>query len=80
MMERKYLEDLNPEDHGFTKEDYNKKIYVGEYMQGGYSTINEILTFFKKYIVQLLELNICTFLIQLKRNGLENGWKKKKIN
>ena len=25
MMERKYLEDLNPADHGFTKEDYNKK-------------------------------------------------------
>ena len=48
MMERKYLEDLNPEDHGFTKDDYNKKIYVGAYMQGGYSTINEILTFFRK--------------------------------
>ncbi len=48
MMERKYLEDLNPEDHGFRKEDYNKKIYVGDYMQGGYSTINEILTFFRK--------------------------------
>ena len=48
MMERKYLEDLNPEDHGFTKKDYNKKIYVGEYMQGGYSTINEILSFFRK--------------------------------
>ena len=48
MMERKYLEDLNPEDHGFKKEDYNKKIYVGEYMQGGYSTINEILSFFRK--------------------------------
>ncbi len=48
MMERKYLEDLNPADHGFKKEDYNKKIYVGEYMKGGYSSIKEILTFFKK--------------------------------
>ena len=48
MMERKYLEDLNPADHGFKKEDYNKKIYVGEYMRGGYSTIKEILSFFKK--------------------------------
>ncbi len=48
MMERKYLEDLHPSDHGFKKEDYNKKIYVGAYMQGGYSTINEILTFFRK--------------------------------
>ncbi len=48
MMERKYLEDLNPADHGFKEEDYNKKIYVGEYMRGGYSTIKEILSFFKK--------------------------------
>ena len=48
MMKRKYLEDLNPEDHGFIKKDFNKKIYVGEYMNGSYSTINEILTFFKK--------------------------------
>ena len=28
MMERKYLEDLHPADHGFKKEDYNKKIYI----------------------------------------------------
>ncbi len=48
MMERKYLEDLNPGDHGFVKENYNKKIYVGDYMQGGYSTIKEILSFFRK--------------------------------
>ncbi len=48
MMERKYLEDLNPGDHGFIKENYNKKIYVGDYMQGGYSTIKEILSFFRK--------------------------------
>tara|TARA_B100000686_G_scaffold354236_1_gene463416 strand:+ start:988 stop:3876 length:2889 start_codon:yes stop_codon:yes gene_type:complete len=48
MMERKYLEDLHPADHGFKKEDYNKKIYVGSYMQKGYATINEILSFFRK--------------------------------
>jgi len=48
MMERKYLEDLHPSDHGFKKEDYNKKIYVGSYMQKGYATINEILSFFRK--------------------------------
>jgi len=41
MMERKYLEDLHPADHGFKKEDYNKKIYIGVYMdKGGYATIN----------------------------------------
>ncbi len=48
MMERKYLEDLHPQDHGFNKEDYNKKIYVGSYMNKGYTTINNILTFFRK--------------------------------
>ena len=49
MMERKYLEDLHPADHGFKKEDYNKKIYLGAYMDtGGYSSINEILSFFRK--------------------------------
>jgi 2-oxoglutarate dehydrogenase E1 component len=48
MMERKYLEDLHPTDHGFKKEDYNKKIYVGFYMNKGYATINEILSFFRK--------------------------------
>ena len=49
MMQRKYLEDLHPTDHGFKKEDYNKKIYIGSYMdKGGYATINEILSFFRK--------------------------------
>ena len=48
MMERKYLEDLHPSDHGFKKEDYNKKIYLGSYMNKGYATINEILSFFRK--------------------------------
>jgi len=48
MMERKYLEDLHPADHGFKKEDYNKKIYIGAYMDKGYATINEILNFFRK--------------------------------
>jgi len=48
MMERKYLEDLHPTDHGFKKEDYNKKIYIGAYMDKGYATINEILSFFRK--------------------------------
>ncbi len=48
MMERKYLEDLHPSDHGFKKEDYNKKIYLGSYMKKEYASINEILSFFRK--------------------------------
>jgi len=43
MMERKYLNELDPSNHGFKKEDYNKKIYLREYMDRKYSTINEIL-------------------------------------
>tara|TARA_Y100000590_G_scaffold96272_1_gene109362 strand:- start:1261 stop:4161 length:2901 start_codon:yes stop_codon:yes gene_type:complete len=48
MMERKYLHELHPADHGFKKEDYNKKIYLHEYMDRGYSTISELLSFLKK--------------------------------
>ncbi len=48
MMERKYLNELHPADHGFKKEDYNKKIYVHEYMDRGYVTINELLSFLRK--------------------------------
>ena len=47
MMERKYLHELHPLDHGFKKEDYNKNIYLYEYMDRGYATINELLTFLK---------------------------------
>ena len=48
MMERKYLRELHPADHGFKKEDYNKKIYLGAYMDRGYGNIKELLSFLKK--------------------------------
>ena len=49
MMDRKYIHDLHPEDHGFKKEEYNKKIFLGSYMDtGGYSSINEILIKLRK--------------------------------
>jgi len=48
IMERKYLHELHPADHGFKKEDYNKKIYLHTYMDRGYATINELLPFLKK--------------------------------
>ena len=47
LMERKYLHELHPADHGFKKEDYNTKISVHSYMDRNYSTINEIITFLK---------------------------------
>ena len=48
MMERKYLHELHPAGHDFKKEDYNKKIYIGEYMDREYATINELLSFLRK--------------------------------
>ena len=51
IMERKYLHELHPADHGFKKEDYNKKIYVHSYMDRDYATINEIIYFLKKNLL-----------------------------
>ena len=49
MMDRKYIHELHPEDHGFKKENYNKKIYLGSYMDAdGYLSINQILTKLRK--------------------------------
>mgnify|MGYP001227379602 CR=1 FL=1 len=48
MMERKYLNELHPSDHGFKKEDYNKKIYLNKYMDREYASVNEILSFLRK--------------------------------
>ena len=40
MMERKYLHELHPKDHGFKKNDYDKKIFLGSYMDTGLSLIH----------------------------------------
>ena len=48
MMEREYLHELHPADHGFKKEDYNKKIYLNGYLDRDYANLNEILKFLKK--------------------------------
>ena len=48
MMERKYLHELHPANHGFKKEEYNRKIYLHEYLDRGYASIKELLSFLKK--------------------------------
>ena len=48
MMERKYLHELHPSDHGFNKEDYDKKIFLHSYMEKDYATVNEIISSLKK--------------------------------
>jgi len=47
MMERKYLHELHPEDHGFKKEDYNNNIYLNGYLDRKYATIKEIILLLK---------------------------------
>ena len=48
MMEREYLHELHPADHGFEKKDYDKKIYLNNYLDKDYASINEILSFLRK--------------------------------
>ncbi len=43
LMKREYLNELHPSYHGFKKEDYDRKIYLDNYMDLGYASINEIL-------------------------------------
>jgi 2-oxoglutarate dehydrogenase E1 component len=47
IMERAYLHELHPNDHGFKKEDYNKKIYLNGYLDRNYATVHEMLAFLK---------------------------------
>ena len=44
LMKREYLHELHPADHGFKKEDYDKKIYLDSYLDLGRASINEILS------------------------------------
>ena len=48
MMERNYIHELHPQDHGFKKEDYNKKIFIGSYLNTTSASINEILQKLRK--------------------------------
>ncbi len=48
MMERNYIHELHPEDHGFKKEDYGKKIFIGSYLNSTSASINEILQKLRK--------------------------------
>jgi len=46
--ESEYLDELHPENYGFSKEDYKKKIYLDGAINKEYSNINEILYFLRK--------------------------------
>ncbi len=48
IMKRDYLHELHPADHGFTKEEYDKEIFLENYMDQKYSSLNNIISFLKK--------------------------------
>ena len=48
MRESEYLDELHPENYGFKKEDYEKKIYLDGVINKEYSNIKEILSFLRK--------------------------------
>ena len=54
LMQRKYLADLHPSDHGFDKKDYNKKIYLNGYLDRKYATIKEMLSFLRTTYCQTI--------------------------
>ena len=80
MMERKYLHELHPVNHGFKKEDYNKKIYIGEYMDREYATINELLSFLRKTYCSTIGVEYMHISDPIEKNGSEKEWKKRKTN
>ena len=47
MMERKYMHELHPEDYGFKKDDFNRKIYLDSYLDRDFASLKEIIKFLK---------------------------------
>ena len=80
MMERKNLNELDPSNHGFKIEDYNKKIYLREYMDRKYATVHEIISFLKKTYCSTIGVEYMFISDPVEKNGSENEWKKKKTN
>ena len=47
MMERKYMHELHPEDYGFKKDDFNRKIYLDSYLDRDFASLKEIIKLLK---------------------------------
>ena len=62
--------EFKPESYGFTKKDYNRKIFLDGVLGLQYGDLNQILSILKKkLIVQILVMNLCIWVIQMKNLG-----------
>ena len=59
IQEKKEHPELKPENYGFTKRDYNRKIFLDGVLGLQYADLNEILKLLKKPIVQQLDMSLC---------------------
>jgi len=80
IMKRDYLHELHPNDHGFKKEDYNKKIYLNGYLDRNYATVNEMLLFLRKTYCSTIGVEYMHISDPIEKYGLEKEWKKKSTN
>ena len=71
IQEKKEHSELKPESYGFTKKDYNRKIFLDGVLGLQYADLNQILKILKKRIAQQLVMSSCTWEIQTKKLGLE---------
>ena len=56
---KKQHSELMPETYGFTKKDYNRKIFLDGVLGIQYADLNQILKILKKLIVLQLDMSLC---------------------
>ena len=61
--------ELKPENYGFTKDDFNRKIFLDGVLGLQYGDLNQILEILKKLIVLTLATNLCIWVIQMRNLG-----------
>ena len=59
IQEKKEHSELKPETYGFTKKDFQRKIFLDGVLGLQYANLNQILEISKKLIVLTLGMNLC---------------------
>ena len=67
--------ELKPESYGFTKKDYDRKIFLDGVLGLQYADLSQILKILKKLIVQILDMSLCIWAIPMRNHGLETELK-----